>query len=129
MTEEQVGALAVMMSVVTLAPDSGAVFQSLIYPYLAAAAGAYMGVFLHSRESIGTTNRINLFLFGLFSAIFTGPVVKDVFLSNQPPSVAVFINWAISASALAVLPIIIRRVKKTAAVAGPDFIGKDDANG
>ena len=127
MTDERASSLYVLASVMLISPAATTFFQDVVYPYVAAAAGAYMGVFLHSREVIGTTNRLNLFLFGLFSAVFTGPVVKDVFLSAQPASVAVFINWAISASALGVLPIILRRVKKTARVVGP--LEKDDANG
>jgi hypothetical protein len=126
-TEDRLGTAYILGSVMLVSPTVTAIFQDVIYPYVAAAAGAYMGVFLHSREAIGTTNRLNLFLFGLFSAAFTGPVVKDVFLSAQPASVAVFINWAISASALGVLPIILRRVKKTASTVGP--LEKDDANG
>ncbi len=129
MTSEQVGGFAILAASVALVPDASSLFQNVIYPYMAAAAGAYMGVFLHSKDTLGTTNRVHLFLIGLFSAMFTGPVLKDVFLADQPQSVAVFINWAISASALGVLPILIRRVKKTASTAGPDFIEKDDANG
>jgi hypothetical protein len=124
-TSEAAAPLVVLGSIMLLSPSSVGFFQDVVYPYIAAAAGAYMGVFLHSREVIGTTSRVNLFLFGLLTAMFTGPVVKDLFLSGQPASVAVFVNWAISASALALLPIIIRRVKKTAQTVGPDFIEKD----